>query len=241
MKNPVRILLLDFSKEASQLIGYYTNEASWCVEEESTTSNYLRKVRTGNFDLCLIDTSAIQEGNWHCTMIKRTVNHLPVMLITDSGDSIERIQAFQAGADDCISKPISTRELIYRMQALLKRTTHHTKTMKASSFFTPLLNIKLEFDNHPHCIKLNQHVIKLTTREYEVLQYLARRKNKTVTREELLQSVWRTAHVNYLRTVDTTIKRIREKLNQKTPAGSFIIRTEHSRGYRFMDPSLETG
>lgn len=240
-RTPLRILLLNFTPDAALSIRYYAERESWVADEGTTRPGYLRKINSGGYALIVLDTTGLKQDSFRqCAAIKRVSRNIPVVLVTSERGISERLTGFQAGADDCVSKPFSPRELLCRMKAILGRIAERSGQPAVNSFSNRLLLTRLEIERNIPLMRINRLPVPLSLREYELLKYLAARSNRTVTREELLQEVWHSKHIGYLRTVDTNIKRIREKLKHIDPHLAGMIRTERGNGYRLMDPSVET-
>ncbi len=239
---PLRILLLNFPEHVGQALRYYVQDLGWAIEETFTRPGYLRKVQTNDYALILMDASALKRDSLqYCSAIKRAIREKSIFLFITEGGMFERILGFQAGADDCISKPFSIRELLYRMKVLLRSFVIPSGPSIDKTFRNPLLNTTLVLDEHRPFICLKHSPVQLSHREYSVLAYLASHANQIISREELLQTVWKSKKIGYYRTVDTNIKRIREKLKQINPDLAGLIRTERGRGYCLLDPTAVTG
>lgn len=149
---------------------------------------------------------------------------IPVMLLTAKGEEIDRVQGFEIGADDYVVKPFSIREVILRLRALLRRggTEEPPKLLKVGV---------LSLDREAHRAYLNQEELQLTALEFKLLTTLLERRGRVQTRERLLEDVWGMSPDVTTRTVDTHIKRLREKLGE---AGNYI-ETVRGVGYRFAE------
>ncbi|MBD2847394.1 response regulator transcription factor [Paenibacillus sp. IB182496] len=241
-----RILLLDMASNAAQTIRYLAEECGWLVEEDRTRKGYLQKVAHGEYALVLLDVSDRSPERFaHCRAVKRALKERPLLLLTDTGEVEERLHGFQAGADDCLSKPYSPRELIYRMRVLLMRTNVSADRPHAPDADQPrhsaLLGLKLRIERRGRTLWVDRHCVRLSRRECTLLCCLAERRNRTVSREELRRRVWNAETGPSDRIVDANIRRIREKLRRLSPDLGGLIRTARGQGYCLLDPAVVGG
>ena len=152
----------------------------------------------------------------------RKVSLVPVILLTAKGQEEDKLFGYEMGADDYMTKPFSPKVLIAKVKALLKRTSE--ETFSSLNEYDGLTINKLS-----HEVKINNEVINLSPKEFELLSYLADNEGIALSRDTILDNVWGLDYYGDLRTVDTNIKRLREKLGEKA---SYII-TVRGSGYRF--------
>ncbi|HZG16870.1 MAG TPA: response regulator transcription factor, partial [Candidatus Bathyarchaeia archaeon] len=161
----------------------------------------------------------------------------PIIMLTAKGEETNRVNGFEAGADDYVVKPFSPREVVFRVKAILRRSsaTAYLKTEVAPSH-SVLVFANLTIDHDAHKVLASGQEVNLTPKEYELLHYLALSPDKVFTREELLKDVWHYDFFGDLRTVDTHIKRLREKLNRVSPDAAQMIATVWGVGYKLEVP-----
>ena len=172
-----------------------------------------------------------------CKRIKNTYN-VPILMITAKDTEIDKILGLELGADDYVTKPFSTRELMARVKANLRKVDinnfglmEKTKTFddnKKSDTRIVLGELSLDLDRFE--VRARNQVIDLTIREFEVLKFLAMQPGQVVTRETLLEKVWGYEYYGDIRTVDVTVRRIREKIEKDTSAPKILI-TKRGVGY----------
>ncbi|QTH45477.1 response regulator transcription factor [Cohnella sp. LGH] len=237
------ILMVGFSEHLSRAVGYFSGMFGWNATTDCSRAKCMGKIKAGQYALVVMDASKIRNEAWElCGAIKRAAPKMPILVVaSERGGVKERLSAFEAGADDCISKPFSCRELLYRMRGILGRTFSLEGRLNGARKRGDLLFDGLELGRNDPIMRIYRSSIRLSSCEYKLIKYLADRCNRIVSREELVQGVWPTDSIAYCRTVDTNIKRIREKLKQIHPELAGIIRTERGRGYCLMDPAAETG
>ena len=153
------------------------------------------------------------------------IRDISIIMLTAKGEEIDRVIGFELGADDYVTKPFSVRELILRVKVLLKKQRESLVENKLVTFGP----IRIDLDAHE--LKINDKEIVLTALEFKLLQHLVKRKGRVQTREQLLGDVWGYSAEVTTRTVDTHIKRLREKLGNT----SDYIQTIRGVGYRFSN------
>ncbi|URQ63688.1 response regulator [SAR86 cluster bacterium] len=153
------------------------------------------------------------------------IRDMSIIMLTAKGEEIDRVIGFELGADDYVTKPFSVRELILRVKVLLKKQRESLVANKLVTFGP----IRIDLDAHE--LKINDKEIVLTALEFKLLQHLVKRKGRVQTREQLLGDVWGYSAEVTTRTVDTHIKRLREKLGNT----SDYIQTIRGVGYRFSN------
>lgn len=158
----------------------------------------------------------------------RETREIPFILVSPSADEIDRVIAFEIGVDDYVVKPFSARELVLRVQALHRR--YRTSSAPDKSFLTVG---QLEIDVPRHAVAVGGEPVELTAIEFRLLLDLAMRRGRVQRRDELLERVWRVEGEYESRTVDTHVKRLRDKLG----AAGEIIETVRGVGYRLRDAS----
>lgn len=156
-------------------------------------------------------------------------------MLTARGEESNRVQGFEVGADDYVVKPFSPREVIYRVKAILRRTASSAgMTSGGTSNNIVFPNLMIEHDAHR--VTAGGQEVSLTPKEYELLHYLASSPDKVFSREQLLRDVWNYEFFGDLRTVDTHIKRLREKLTKSSPEAAAMITTVWGVGYKLEVP-----
>ena len=153
------------------------------------------------------------------------IRDMSIIMLTAKGEEIDRVIGFELGADDYVTKPFSVRELILRVKVLLKKQRESLVENKLVTFGP----IRIDLDAHE--LRINDKEIVLTALEFKLLQHLVKRKGRVQTREQLLGDVWGYSAEVTTRTVDTHIKRLREKLGNT----SEYIQTIRGVGYRFSN------
>ena len=222
----VDILVHNLEKE-----GYKTIEANDGV----TAVNMALEQRT---DLILLDIMLPKlDGLSVCKKIKNVYN-VPILMLTAKDEEIDKILGLELGADDYITKPFSVRELMARIKANLRKAdiisenqiVEQTKPANDKKKDSKIVVGDLELDLDKFEVKVRGEIIDLTLREFEVLKFLASQPEQVITRETLLEKVWGYEYYGDIRTVDVTVRRIREKIEKDTSAPKILI-TKRGVGY----------
>lgn len=232
-----RILVVDDEERIRRLLKMYLEKEGYEIEEAEDGETALRKATSEDYGLILLDVMLPgMDGVEVCARV-RQVKSTPILMLTAKGEEINRVQGFEVGADDYVVKPFSPREVIYRVKAILRRssaTAYLSKESTTSSSSIVFPNLVIEHDAHR--VSAGGREINLTPKEYELLHYLASSPDKVFSREELLKDVWNYEFFGDLRTVDTHVKRLREKLNKMSPEAASMIMTVWGVGYKLEVP-----
>ena len=185
-------------------------------------------------DLILLDIMLPKmDGLTVCKKIRTTLN-IPILMLTARDEEIDKIVGLELGADDYVTKPFSVRELMARIKANLRKfeaSTNNIEGNNNSNKETKKIKIgDLSIDYDKFEVKVKDETIDLTLREFEVLKYLANQPGQVVTREVLLEKVWGYEYYGDIRTVDVTVRRIREKIEKDTSSPQILI-TKRGVGY----------
>jgi len=232
--NNYHILIVDDESRIRRLLKMYLEREGFTIDEAGDGISALEKALNNNYDLILLDLMLPEiDGIKVCEKI-REVKSTPIIMLTAKGEEINRVQGFEVGADDYVVKPFSPREVIYRVKAILKRAsaTAYLSTENNKSNYVIVFD-NLIIDNDAHRVTVDGQEVNLTPKEYELLLYLVNSPDKVFSREELLKDVWNYVFFGDLRTVDTHIKRLREKINNISPKAAKMITTVWGVGYKF--------
>ncbi len=223
-----RILVIEDEPDIQQILDYNLREKGHKVFIAGKGEEGLRIAREKRPDLVLLDLMLPDiPGTEVCKTLKSdpTTRHAQVVMLTAKGEEIDRVVGFELGADDYVVKPFSVRELLLRVQAILRRSQGEHEPVQGFSFGS------LRVDRQAHRVWAKDAELELTALEFKLLVTLYDRKNRVQTRAVLLSDVWGIDADITTRTVDTHVKRLREKLGD---AGSYI-ETVRGVGYRFAD------
>ncbi|GGB05415.1 response regulator transcription factor [Macrococcus hajekii] len=228
-----KILIVDDEDRIRKLAKMYLEREGFETVEAADGETALELALSHNFHCILLDIMLPgMDGLSVCKRI-REEKSTPVIILTAKGEENNRVEGFEIGADDYIVKPFSPREVVLRVKAILRRS-------QSSMFFQNDAHAKdlivfdsLVIDNDAHRVTANNKEVSLTPKEYELLLFLAKSPDKVFDREQLLKEVWHYEFYGDLRTVDTHVKRLREKLNKVSPEAAEMIHTVWGVGYKF--------
>ncbi len=228
-----RILVVEDDKHISRLVAYNLEKAGFDCSQAYTGEEALKYLAKQPADLIILDIMLPEmDGFAVCRLIKQDhrLKHIPIIMLTAKGEEVDRVVGLELGADDYVVKPFSPRELILRIKTILKRSKPAETQTKDLIECAGLL-----IDIPRYRVTLNNKEITLTAMEFKLLVILIQRQGRVQTRERLLSDVWDINADVYTRTVDTHIKRLREKLGK---AGR-LIETVRGLGYRFKEEDSE--
>ncbi|GLI32831.1 response regulator [Desulforhabdus amnigena] len=222
----MNVLVVEDDNDILQLLSYNLESAGFSVATSQDGHDALEKVKRHIPDLIILDLMIPGlDGFEVCKELKRDAafKNVPVIMLTARGEEVDRIVGLELGADDYVVKPFSPRELILRIRAVLRRSFQETT-------LTALWEIEgLKVDFEAHKVSIDDVDAPLTATEFKLLTELIKSKGKVQTRDHLLDSVWGYQFEGYARTVDTHVRRLRQKLGRY----SKWIETVRGVGYRF--------
>ncbi|HEY0826750.1 MAG TPA: response regulator transcription factor [Bacilli bacterium] len=230
------ILVVDDEERIRRLLRMYLEKEGYQIEEAEDGEAALAKATEKDFDLILLDLMLPgMDGIEVCTKL-RQIKSTPIIMLTAKGEEVNRVQGFEVGADDYVVKPFSPREVIYRVKAILRRSSATAYLSKDDNVSNNIVFPHLVIEHDAHRVTAGGQEVGLTPKEYELLHYLATSPDKVFSREDLLKDVWNYEFFGDLRTVDTHVKRLREKLNKVSPEASAMITTVWGVGYKLEVP-----
>ncbi|SDC39165.1 two-component system, OmpR family, response regulator ResD [Paenibacillus sp. UNCCL117] len=232
----MNILVVDDEERIRRLLRMYLEKENYRIDEAEDGETALHKALEVDYDLILLDVMLPGiDGNEVCARL-RQVKSTPVIMLTAKGEETNRVQGFESGADDYVVKPFSPREVIYRVKAILRRSSVTAYLSKEVNSSNNIVFPNLVIEHDAHRVSAGGQEVALTPKEYELLHYLAVSPDKVFSREELLKDVWNYEFFGDLRTVDTHVKRLREKLNKVSPDAAAMITTVWGVGYKLEVP-----
>ena len=223
-----KILVVDDEPDAIELIKFNLKAAGYEVITASDGEEALKKARSMLPDLVILDLMLPEvDGLEVCKILRRDqrVSATPILMLTAKAAEIDRVLGLELGADDYVTKPFSPRELVLRVKRLLR--TEPTNNTKEDEII--LKELRLDVPRHEATV--NGRSVDLTATEFKLLTVLARRRGRVQSREQLLHDVWEYDNLIDTRTVDTHMRRLREKLG----IAAKYLDTVRGVGYRFVE------
>ncbi len=227
-----KILIVDDEPSIQDLLVFNLEKEGYKTITASDGEEGISLALSQNPDLILLDVMLPKaDGLTVCKKIRQTMSKVPIIMLSAKGEEIDKILGLEIGADDYMTKPFSIRELIARVKANLRKMDQSDDLSQAGIRSNKVVvgDLKLDLDKFEVEVR-GQKVTDLTRREFEVLRYLAQKPGQVVTREDLLEKVWGYEYYGDIRTVDVTIRRIREKIEKNT-ANPKILITKRGVGY----------
>jgi two-component system phosphate regulon response regulator PhoB len=222
-----KILIIEDEPDIRKTLEYNISREGYEVISASSLSEGREKLESASFSLLLLDLM-LPDGSGLdlCRELKqdKSLSSMPVIILTAKDDEVDKVVGFELGADDYVTKPFSVRELILRVKAVLKRGERKSDNMEVQRQFGEL---KIDVDSHE--VFINDDQVSLTALEFKLLHQLVDRRGRVQSRDQLLSDVWGYSSDVTTRTVDTHIKRLREKLGDM---GKYV-QTIRGVGYKF--------
>lgn len=232
-ENEKKLLVVDDEDRIRRLLKMYLEKADYSIDEAENGQQALEKAMENDYDLILLDVMMPEMDGVEVAEEIRKEKETPIMMLTAKGEELNRIQGFEAGVDDYIVKPFSPREIVLRVAAIIKRTKSGSGASGGNAEVTDTLKLPhLEIDNDSRRVTADGKAVNLTPKEYDLLHYLMSAPDQIFGREQLLREVWKYEFFGDLRTVDTHVKRLREKLKKESDIAAKMIETVWGLGYK---------
>jgi DNA-binding response OmpR family regulator len=225
-----RILVAEDDPDIASLLGHYLQRAGFEPDLVSSGRDVLPRIKKAPPDLLLLDIMLPGvDGLEVCRSVRgdEQTSAIPIIMITAKGEESDRIVGLELGADDYITKPFSPNEVIARIRALLRRA-QRTGPVDGRLTYGPLT-----VDVDRHLVRVGSNEVRLTAKEFVLLQYLMQHRGRVLSRDLLLSDVWGYSYTGGTRTVDVHVRRLREKV----PFLIEAIVTVKQFGYKLVDPA----
>jgi two-component system phosphate regulon response regulator PhoB len=222
------ILIIEDEKDIIDLVEYHLKQSGFSVVRALDGISGLEQAKKTRPGLIILDLMLPgMDGKDICRALKSNplTQSIPILMLTAKSEELDRVIGFELGADDYVTKPFSPRELVLRVKAILRRKEAPQEEAKVIRIEDLLI------DAGRHHVSIKNRAVRLTSTEFKLLFELATKRGRVLTREILLDRVWGYTYEGYARTVDTHIRRLREKLGS---TGDWI-ETVRGVGYRFRD------
>ncbi|MGD0536086.1 MAG: response regulator [Verrucomicrobiota bacterium] len=223
-----KILVVDDEPDAVELVEFNLRGAGFDVITAGNGDEALKKARTFAPDLILLDLMLPEvDGLEVCKILRRdpATSAVPIIMLTAKAAELDRVLGLELGADDYVTKPFSPRELVLRVKNLLRRRTEPDEPADRVQVGDLLIDVPR------HLVSVSGRAVDLTATEFKLLTVLAQRRGRVQSRERLLRDVWQYDNLIDTRTVDTHMRRLREKLGR----ASRFLDTVRGVGYRFAE------
>lgn len=238
---PKKILVVDDEKPISDIIKFNLTKEGFDVDTAYDGEEAVKKVDEYDPDLMILDLMLPKKDGLEVAREVRQTHDVPIIMVTAKDTEIDKVLGLEMGADDYVTKPFSNRELVARVKANLRRRDIVKKSVEAENQEDTNKDItigNLVIKPDAYIVEKNGKKIELTHREFELLYYLAQHMGQVMTREHLLQTVWGYDYFGDVRTVDVTVHRLREKI-EDNPIQPQILVTRRGVGYYVKQPTEE--
>lgn len=228
-----KVLIIEDEKSISDIIKFNLIKEGFAVETAYDGQDGLNKALSQSPDLILLDVMLpIMDGFAVCKKVRES-STVPILMLTAKEEEVDKVLGLELGADDYITKPFGMRELVARIKANIRRTDLLSSLQDAPSNVKEFGNLAIDMNRYE--VRKDGRTLELTLREFELLKYLAERENRVFSREQLLAEVWGYEYFGDLRTIDVTVRRLREKLEDNSSEPKYIM-TKRGIGYYFRRP-----
>ncbi|MEY2723022.1 MAG: DNA-binding response regulator [Actinobacteria bacterium] len=222
-----RILVVEDESSFSEALEFLLGKEGFTVVTAENGSEALKKFDQGGIDLVLLDLMLPEvSGTEVCRQI-RAKSKVPIIMLTAKDSEVDKVVGLEIGADDYVTKPYSTRELVARINAVLRR--NGGDGIVSDSGVLTVQNIRMDIDRHQ--VSINGIPASLPLKEFELLEFLMRNAGRVLTRMQLIDRVWGSDYVGDTKTLDVHVKRLRAKI-EEDPANPKIIQTVRGLGYK---------
>jgi two-component system response regulator VicR len=232
-----RILVVDDEKPIADILQFNLQKEGYEVICAYDGEEALQKVEEVMPDLILLDIMLPQKDGMEVCREVRKKYDMPIIMLTAKDSEIDKVLGLELGADDYVTKPFSTRELLARVKANLRRHSQAAAQEDVNDTNEIIIG-SLVIRPDAYIVLKRGETIELTHREFELLHYLAKHIGQVMTREHLLQTVWGYDYYGDVRTVDVTVRRLREKIEDNPSHPSWIV-TRRGVGYYLRNPEQE--
>lgn len=231
-----KILVVDDEKPISDIVKFNLDKEGYDVVTAYDGAEALEKVESEEPDLILLDLMLPKIDGLEVARQVRAKHNIPIIMVTAKDSELDKVVGLELGADDYVTKPFSNRELVARVKANLRRQDQFQQSneeVKNNIKIGPLV-----INSDSYSVTRDGAQLDLTHREFELLHYLAQHTDQVMTREHLLQTVWGYDYFGDVRTVDVTVRRLREKI-EETPSNPQILVTRRGVGYYLRNPETD--
>ena len=224
-----RILIVEDEASFSEALEFLLAKEGFEVAVSTNGRDALEAFNASNFDLVLLDLMIPEVSGTDVCRAIRSTSSVPIIMLTAKDAEIDKVVGLELGADDYVTKPYSSRELLARIKAVLRRGRVEDSLENVSSGILSIGGIRMDIERHIVTVKNQQ--ISLPLKEFELLEFLLRNEGRVLTRAQLIDRVWGGDYYGDTKTLDVHIKRLRAKL-EDDPANPTLIHTIRGLGYK---------
>lgn len=222
-----KILIVEDEASFSEALEFLLGKEGFSIVTAATGTEALRKFEQGGIDLVLLDLMIPEVSGIEVCRQIRAKSKIPIIMLTAKDSEVDKVVGLEIGADDYVTKPYSSRELVARIRAVLRRNGNDE--VESASGLLTVGGVKMDVDRHQ--VSVNGSSISLPLKEFELLEFLMRNAGRVLTRMQLIDRVWGSDYVGDTKTLDVHIKRLRAKI-ETDPANPIVIQTVRGLGYK---------
>jgi DNA-binding response OmpR family regulator len=220
-----KLLIIDDDNKLLELLKEYFDKNNFECDTAELPSEGLKKISKNNYDLIILDVMLPEMDGFEVCKQIRKQNDIPILMLTAKGETTDRIVGLEIGADDYVSKPFEPRELLARVNAIIRRNERQYRTDEVIEFKD------MTIDCNKRSVIFKNEPLELTSTEYELLLLFAKNNGKVLSRDYMLQNTRGISWQSYDRSIDVLVSRLRTKLSGDSKED--YIKTIHSVGYMF--------
>ena len=225
-----KILIVEDEASFSEAISFLLGKEGYETEIAENGRVALEIFKRSTFDLILLDLMIPEVSGIDVCRAIRTSSDVPIIMLTAKDSEVDKVVGLELGADDYVTKPYSSRELVARIKAVLRRGSSDESGATSDSTIQAAGRIRMDIDRHQ--VTVNEILINLPLKEFELLEFLMRNAGRVLTRGQLIDRVWGGDYYGDTKTLDAHIKRLRSKI-EDDPANPVLIQTIRGLGYKF--------
>jgi two-component system response regulator RegX3 len=223
-----KILIVEDEVSFSDALAYLLKKESYEVEVAVNGAEAIERFQTFNPDLILLDLMIPEVSGTEVCRVIRSTSQVPIIMLTAKDSEIDKVVGLELGADDYVTKPYSSRELLARMKAVMRRNSGDNAGLEEGVLLTAG-SVRMDIDKHQ--VTVNSVAVTFPLKEFELLEFLMRNRGRVLTRSQLIDRVWGNDYFGDTKTLDVHIKRLRAKI-EEDPANPKIIHTIRGLGYK---------
>jgi two-component system response regulator RegX3 len=222
-----KILIVEDEASFSEALEFLLGKEGFSIVTAATGTEALRKFEQGGIDLVLLDLMIPEVSGIEVCRQIRAKSKIPIIMLTAKDSEVDKVVGLEIGADDYVTKPYSSRELVARIRAVLRRNGNDE--VESASGILTVGAVRMDIDRHQ--VSVNGIPVSLPLKEFELLEFLMRNAGRVLTRMQLIDRVWGSDYVGDTKTLDVHIKRLRAKI-ETDPANPTLIQTVRGLGYK---------
>jgi two-component system response regulator RegX3 len=225
-----KILIVEDESSFSEAISFLLGKEGFESDVAENGRAALELFKSHSYDLVLLDLMIPEVSGIDVCRAIRTTSMVPIIMLTAKDSEVDKVVGLELGADDYVTKPYSSRELVARIKAVLRRGVPESADADSNSAIQAAGGIRMDVERHQ--VTVNEVLINLPLKEFELLEFLLRNEGRVLTRGQLIDRVWGGDYYGDTKTLDVHIKRLRSKI-EVDPANPQLIQTIRGLGYKF--------